>query len=87
VPAALVEEWTRKDPILRFRRHLIEHSAASDKELDDIDTMTKRYAAEEAELAEKSPMPDPATVTKGVYAGDDFATPRVEFVRSPFAHS
>jgi hypothetical protein len=30
-------------------------------------------------------MPDPATVTRGVYAGDDYATPRVELVKSPFA--
>ena len=30
-------------------------------------------------------MPDPATVTRGVYAGDDYAEPTLEFVKSPFA--
>jgi hypothetical protein len=30
-------------------------------------------------------MPDPATVARGVYAGDDVAQPRLEFVKSPFA--
>jgi hypothetical protein len=30
-------------------------------------------------------MPDPSTVTRGVYAGDEFARPRLEFVKSPFA--
>ena len=53
--------------------------------LDEIDTMTKGYAAKEADLADESPMPDPATVARGVYAGDDYAEPRLELVKSPFA--
>jgi TPP-dependent pyruvate/acetoin dehydrogenase alpha subunit len=84
VPKELVASWADKDPIARFRRHLIETSTATEKELDDIDAMTKSFAAEEARLAEESPMPDPATVTRGVYAGDDFAVPKVELVKSPF---
>jgi TPP-dependent pyruvate/acetoin dehydrogenase alpha subunit len=85
VPKALVDKWGKKDPIARFRRHLLDGGAAVDSELDEIDAMTKRYAAEEADLAEQSPMPDPATVMRGVYAGDDFARPRLELVRSPFS--
>jgi pyruvate dehydrogenase E1 component alpha subunit/2-oxoisovalerate dehydrogenase E1 component alpha subunit len=85
VPKALVETWAAKDPILRYRRLLVEAGVASDSELNDIDAMTKNYAAEEARLAEESPMPDPSTVMRGVYAGDDFAEPRVEIVKSPFA--
>ncbi|HET9265149.1 MAG TPA: thiamine pyrophosphate-dependent dehydrogenase E1 component subunit alpha [Vicinamibacterales bacterium] len=85
VPKELMDRWSARDPIALYRRQLIETGTAKEKELDDIDRMTKSYAAEEADLAEKSPMPDPATVTRGVYAGDDFAVPRVELVRSPFA--
>ena len=85
VPKEIVESWGKKDPIARFRNHLVERSIATAKELDEIDTMTKKYAAEEADLAEKEPMPDPATVARGVYAGDDFAEPRLELVKSPFA--
>ena len=85
VPKAMVEEWTAKDPIARFRRHLVDTSTATAKELDEIDAMTKNLAAEEARLAEDDPMPDPATVARGVYAGDDFAVPRLELVKSPFA--
>ena len=85
VPKAVVDEWQQKDPLLRFRRVLVERRAATDKELDDVDRMTKAYAAGEADLAVNEPMPDPATVTRGVYAGDDFAVPRVELVKSPFA--
>jgi len=85
VPKRLLEEWAAKDPIARFRGQLLETAAASASELDEVDAMTKRYAAEEADLAERSPMPDPATVTRGVYAGDDFAEPKLELVKSPFA--
>jgi TPP-dependent pyruvate/acetoin dehydrogenase alpha subunit len=85
VPKPMLEEWATKDPIARFRAQLLETTSASAKELDEIDTMTKRYAAEEADLAERSPMPDPTTLTRGVYAGDDFAEPRLELVKSPFA--
>jgi len=85
VPKELLERWAARDPIARYRAQLLETGEAAEKELDEIDTMTKQYAAAEADLAERSPMPDPATVTRGVYAGDDFAVPRVEFVRSPFA--
>ena len=84
VPRELVASWAEKDPIARFRRHLIETNTATEKELDDIDSMTKNFAADEARLAEESPMPDPATVSRGVYAGDDFAVPKVELVKSPF---
>jgi TPP-dependent pyruvate/acetoin dehydrogenase alpha subunit len=85
VPQAIVDEWQQKDPLVRFRRTLVERGAATDKDLDDIDRLTKSYAASEADLAVDEPMPDPATVTRGVYAGDDFAVPRVELVKSPFA--
>ena len=85
VPKPMMDEWTAKDPIARYRSHLTERGVATAKELDDIDAMTKSYAADEARLAEESPMPDPATVARGVYAGDDFAAPRLEIVRSPFA--
>jgi TPP-dependent pyruvate/acetoin dehydrogenase alpha subunit len=85
VPKAMIEEWATKDPIARYRHDLLERGAASSEDLDDIDGMSRSYVAEEAGLAEASPMPDPATVTRGVYAGDDFAEPRIELGRSPFS--
>ena len=85
VPKAMLDEWAGKDPLSRFRQVLLARGAAREKEIDDIDTLAKDYAATEADLAVKDPMPDPATVTRGVYAGDDFAEPRLELVRSPFA--
>jgi TPP-dependent pyruvate/acetoin dehydrogenase alpha subunit len=86
VPAEVMTTWAAKDPLERFKKTLIDQrKAASAKDVADIDAMTKGYAANEADLAVDEPMPDPATVARGVYAGDDFAVPRVELVRSPFA--
>ena len=84
VPKPLVDEWNRKDPIARYRRHLLGRRVATEREIDDIDGMAKRYAAEEARLADDAPPADPSTLARGVYAGDDFAVPRLELVPSPF---
>jgi TPP-dependent pyruvate/acetoin dehydrogenase alpha subunit len=85
VPKALLDEWAARDPLPRFRKAILDRGAGSEKDLNDVDRQTRDYAAREAELAAGEPMPDPATVARGVYAGDDFAVPRLEFVRSPFA--
>jgi TPP-dependent pyruvate/acetoin dehydrogenase alpha subunit len=85
VPKSMIEEWEQKDPLPRFRRVLRDRDAATEADIDEIDTLARDYAATEADLAVKDPMPDPATVTRGVYAGDDFVEPKLEFVRSPFA--
>jgi TPP-dependent pyruvate/acetoin dehydrogenase alpha subunit len=85
VPKDVLEKWTVKDPIARFRATLLERKAATAKDVDDVDRMTREYASAEADLAVDEPMPDPASLARGVYAGDDFAVPRVELVPSPFA--
>jgi TPP-dependent pyruvate/acetoin dehydrogenase alpha subunit len=85
VPKTMLDMWSAKDPIERYRRDLVERGVATTKEIEEIDAMSRHYAAEEARLAEEAPMPDPATVTRGVYTGDDFAAPKLEIVKSPFA--
>jgi TPP-dependent pyruvate/acetoin dehydrogenase alpha subunit len=85
VPKTMLDMWSAKDPIERYRRDLVERGVATTKEIEEIDAMSRHYAAEEARLAEEAPMPDPATVTRGVYAGDEFAAPKLEIVKSPFA--
>jgi TPP-dependent pyruvate/acetoin dehydrogenase alpha subunit len=72
--------------LVRFQKVLIEDKkTATGKDFADIDRMTKEYAAKEADLAVEEPMPDPDSVARGVYAGDDYAVPKVELVTSPFA--
>jgi TPP-dependent pyruvate/acetoin dehydrogenase alpha subunit len=85
VPKKMIEEWAARDPIVRFRRTVLERGAATERDLDDIDKMTKDYAAKEADIAVDEPMPDPGSVSRGVYAGDEYTVPRVELVKSPFA--
>jgi TPP-dependent pyruvate/acetoin dehydrogenase alpha subunit len=84
VPKAQLDEWLVKDPLPRFRKVIVDRQAGTEKDLDDIDKMTKDYAAKEADIAGEEPMPDPASVARGVYAGDDYALPTVELVTSPF---
>jgi TPP-dependent pyruvate/acetoin dehydrogenase alpha subunit len=86
VPKGTLDEWAAKDPLERFKKVLIdERKTATESDFADIDRMTKDYAAKEADLAVDEPMPDPASVARGVYAGDDYAVPKVELVTSPFA--
>jgi pyruvate dehydrogenase E1 component alpha subunit/2-oxoisovalerate dehydrogenase E1 component alpha subunit len=86
VPKAVIEEWSARDPLERFKKAAIDdRKAGTETDFADIDRMTKEYAAAEADLAAEEPMPDPSTVGRGVYAGDDYAVPRVELVASPFA--
>ncbi len=85
VPRELLERWKALDPIARYRRWLVEREVAAEADLDDIERMTSSYAAEEARLAEASPLPDPATTARGVYADDPFIEPRLELVKSPFS--
>ena len=81
----LLERWKARDPIARYRQWLLEHEVAPEAEIDDIGRMTASYAEHDASLAEASPLPDPKTTARGVYAEDRFFEPRLELVKSPFA--
>jgi pyruvate dehydrogenase E1 component alpha subunit/2-oxoisovalerate dehydrogenase E1 component alpha subunit len=87
VAPELVEEWARRDPIARYRTRLVEESTATDRELADVDAMTRAYVDQEAQLAERAPLPDPATVGRGLWADDPFVPTALELVASPFAEA
>jgi pyruvate dehydrogenase E1 component alpha subunit len=68
VPSELLAEWERRDPVANHRDHLLATDIASEATLDRLDvTAQERIAAAVAE-AERAPMPDPDTLTDGVYA-------------------
>jgi TPP-dependent pyruvate/acetoin dehydrogenase alpha subunit len=79
----LLDAWKARDPIARYRDHLIETEIATETDLADIDAMSLAYAEAEAELAEAEPAPDPDTAAGGVFAGEHFQ-PTVDIVHSPF---
>ena len=76
VPKGMLDDWAAKDPLQRFTTRLARaRGRASEREINEIDRMAKSYAAAEADLAVDEPAPDPSSVTRGVYAGDDYRHP------------
>jgi 2-oxoisovalerate dehydrogenase E1 component len=63
-----VEEWRTRDPIKRFREHLLEADATPVTTLEAIEREIHTLVDEALEWAKASPYPDPATVLDHVYA-------------------
>jgi pyruvate dehydrogenase E1 component alpha subunit/2-oxoisovalerate dehydrogenase E1 component alpha subunit len=81
VPPALIEEWSAKDPILRFERRLLDQGAASPADLASIKARIEARLAEDLAWAESSPFPDPESGLSGVYADRRVASPTPPLVR------
>ena len=76
VPKEMFEQWAKRDPLERFRTWLREHADMSDEEESELTESVKKLLNEALRRAEESPLPDPATVTEGVYATpEDLDTP------------
>jgi pyruvate dehydrogenase E1 component alpha subunit len=65
---AEVQEYLKKDPIPRFRQHLITQEHASQAEMDAIDAAVKQEIADAVKFAKESPQPDPSTAMDYNYA-------------------
>lgn len=63
-----VKAWMQKDPILRYKKFLIENNIISEKEDKDIEASAVDAIQKAVKFAEESPFPDPATVEEDVYA-------------------
>lgn len=68
VPKHLWKEWEAKDPIQRIERRMVEEGWASEDEIRAIRAGILREVDEAVAWAEKSPLPDPATLLDNVYA-------------------
>jgi TPP-dependent pyruvate/acetoin dehydrogenase alpha subunit len=76
VPKEMFEEWAKRDPIERFRGWLRENADFTDDEEAEIRGEVKRALNDAMKRAEESPMPEPSTVTEGVWATpEDLDTP------------
>jgi TPP-dependent pyruvate/acetoin dehydrogenase alpha subunit len=71
VPKDMFEEWAKSDPLERFRMWLREHADLSDDEEDQLASEIKKLLNDAIKRAEESPLPDPATVTDGVFASPE----------------
>jgi pyruvate dehydrogenase E1 component alpha subunit len=65
---AEVEEYRKREPIGRFRHHLLENNLATTAELDGIDAEIKQEMIDAVQFAKDSPAPDPATAMDYIYA-------------------
>jgi TPP-dependent pyruvate/acetoin dehydrogenase alpha subunit len=76
VPKDLFEEWAKRDPIERFRTWLKEHAELGDGEEEELSAEIKKLLNDAVKRGDESPLPDPSTVTEGVYASaEDLDTP------------
>jgi pyruvate dehydrogenase E1 component alpha subunit/2-oxoisovalerate dehydrogenase E1 component alpha subunit len=75
VPAQMVEEWSAKDPIVRYERTLIDSGAATQAELDAVNAQLDAFLQGELRWAEESPMPDPESGLSRVYGDREIAKP------------
>jgi TPP-dependent pyruvate/acetoin dehydrogenase alpha subunit len=68
VPAELLAEWKRRDPIERYASRLVADHGFATEEVERIGEEVRRYVDECAQAALTSPMPDPESATDGVFA-------------------
>ena len=67
VPKELLEHWRTRDPLDRFRRHLLASALADEGELVAIEATINRELDAEVDYALASPMPPPERALEGVY--------------------
>jgi TPP-dependent pyruvate/acetoin dehydrogenase alpha subunit len=76
VPKDMFEVWAKHDPIERFRLWLRENADLRDEEEDELSVEVKKLLNDAIKRAEESPLPDPSSVTGGVFAApEDLDTP------------
>ena len=63
-----IEVWRKRDPILRLQGELIAHGRFDAAELADIEKAAQAQIEAALEFAKASPDPDPAELTRDVYA-------------------
>ena len=63
-----IEAWRKRDPILRLQGELIAHRRFDAAELADIEKAAQAQIEAALEFAKASPDPDPAELTRDVYA-------------------
>lgn len=68
VQRELLEEWKKKDPILKAERWLIELGYANESYFRDVEERAKKDVEAGVEFAEQSPLPDGPEVLEGVFA-------------------
>jgi len=61
-----LEEWTKKDPLVRYRAWLQEHDIADQRKLDELQEKAAREVDEATDYAENAPTPKPESALEHV---------------------
>jgi TPP-dependent pyruvate/acetoin dehydrogenase alpha subunit len=69
VPKKTVEEWKKKDPILRFEKYLVSKHLITEREKAEIESRIDNEIRKDVEFAEASPLPPPEEAARSVWAG------------------
>jgi len=72
VPQSLIEEWSAKDPVVRFEQALVDAGLATTADFEAIQSRAKREVDAATDEAERSPMPNPEEAAMGLFAGDGY---------------
>ena len=64
-----IAQWKARCPLKRFAGKLLAEGIASQEELDEIEAEVRIAVEDAVAFAERSPLPDPATVTEHLYSG------------------
>ena len=64
---AEVEEWKKKDPLMKARKAIIDRGIAEPAELDEIDLAAKKEMEEAVQFAVDSPFPENISALEDVY--------------------
>jgi 2-oxoisovalerate dehydrogenase E1 component alpha subunit len=65
-----LEEWAQKDPVDRFKKWLIAEGLLTPEKDEAIRAQASAEVQEAIDFAERSPLPDPATAMRYVYADE-----------------
>lgn len=68
--AAEKEEWLARDPITKFKSHLINQKLVKEQELLDIDKKIQTLIEEAVQFAEESPDPKPEDLYRYIFVDD-----------------
>jgi TPP-dependent pyruvate/acetoin dehydrogenase alpha subunit len=72
VPQSLIEEWSAKDPVVRFEKTLVDAGMATTADFEMIQSRAKREVDAATDEAERSQMPNSEEAARGLFAGDGF---------------
>jgi len=72
VPQSLIEEWSAKDPVVRFEQALVDGGIPTTGDFEAIQSRAKREVDAATDEAERSPMPNPEEAAMGLFAADGY---------------